>query len=79
MGGGEQERDRQIDIDLLFHLRMHSLVAFCMCPDQVSNPQAWPIGMTLHPTELPVQGFKASCVCVCVCVDILFSFPEHDS
>ena len=31
--GGEKERE----IDLLFHLVMHSLVASCMCPDWGSN------------------------------------------
>ena len=30
----EKERGRNID---LFHLLMHSLVDFCMCPDQGSN------------------------------------------
>ena len=36
-GGGERERKRERDIDLLFHLFMHSLVDSYMCPDQKSN------------------------------------------
>ena len=32
-------RERERDINLLFHLCMHSLVDSCMCPDQRSNPQ----------------------------------------
>ena len=40
---GEKERN----INLLFHLLMHSLVAFCMCPDWGSNLQSWCIRTTL--------------------------------
>ena len=29
----ERERERERNIDLLFHLFMHSLVASCMCPE----------------------------------------------
>ena len=49
------ETDRQTDINLLFNSFMHSLVASCMCPDWRSTLQPWRIGMTLWPTELPVQ------------------------
>ena len=35
--GGESERN----INLLFHLFLHSLVASFMCPDQGWNPQCW--------------------------------------
>ena len=47
---------RERDIDLLFHLFMHSLVDSCMCPDRGSNTQPWHTGMMLYPTELPRQG-----------------------
>ena len=40
-GGGERERD------LLFHLFMHLLVDFCMCPDQGLNPQLRCVRITL--------------------------------
>ena len=33
------EREREINIDLLFLLFMHSLVDSCMCPDWGSNSQ----------------------------------------
>ena len=36
-GGGGRETEREI----CWHLSMHSLVAFCMCPDWGSNPQPW--------------------------------------
>ena len=45
-------------IDLLFHVLMHLLVDFCMCPVQGLNPQPWLVGMTFSPTELPGQGTK---------------------
>ena len=36
--GEERERgERERDIDLLFHLLMHSSVDSCMCPDQTRN------------------------------------------
>ena len=50
------KRERERDVNLLFHLFMHSLVASCMCPDQGSNPQPWSMWMTLYPSELPSQG-----------------------
>ena len=40
-------RKREKNIDLLFHLFMHSLVDFCMCPDWGSNLQPGPVGMAL--------------------------------
>ena len=42
------------NIDLLFHLFMHSLVASCMCPDQGSNLQLWHVGA--KPAKLSGQG-----------------------
>ena len=42
--GRGRERDREGNINLLyllFHLFLHSLVAFLMFPDQGSNPQPW--------------------------------------
>ena len=33
--------ERERNIDLLFHLLMHSLVSSLMCPEQRSNPQPW--------------------------------------
>ena len=39
--------ERERNVDLLFHLLIHSLVASCMCPDQGSNLQPWPIGVML--------------------------------
>ena len=41
MEGREKEKER--NINLLFHLLIHSLVDSCMCPDQESNPQPWHI------------------------------------
>ena len=49
------ERERNID---LFFLFMHSLDYSGMCPDPASNPQPWPMGPSLRPTELPSQGRK---------------------
>ena len=37
--GGREGRERERNIDLLFHLSMHPMVASCMCPDQGLNPQ----------------------------------------
>ena len=34
-------RHRERNIDLLFHLFMHSLVISCMCPDGGLNPDPW--------------------------------------
>ena len=42
-GGSKREKN----INLLFHVLMHSLVDSCMCPDQGSNLQPWSIGMML--------------------------------
>ena len=39
--------ERERNINLLFHLLMHSLVDFCMCPDWGLNLQPWCIGMML--------------------------------
>ena len=38
-------RERQTDVNLLFHLFMLSLVASPICPDQRLNLQPWYIGM----------------------------------
>ena len=51
-GGGRKReriirRGRERNIDLLFHLFIHSLVDSCMCPDQELNLQPWYIQMTL--------------------------------
>ena len=45
----EQERKKEIkrNIDLLFHLFMHSLADSCTFPDQGLNLQLWGIGMIL--------------------------------
>ena len=40
-------KERKRNIDLLFHLFMHSLVDSGMCPDQGLNSQPWCIGMML--------------------------------
>ena len=37
--GWEGGRERERNLDLFFHLWMHSLVASCMCSDQSSNTQ----------------------------------------
>ena len=44
------------NIDLVFHPFTHSLLDFCICPGQGSNPQPWHVETTLKPTELPTQG-----------------------
>ena len=50
-GEGKREREggreRERNINLLFHLFMHSLVYFCMCPDWGSNLQLWHTGTML--------------------------------
>ena len=43
MEGKEEERE----INLLFHLFMHSLVDSCMCPDWRLNLKSWHTGMAL--------------------------------
>ena len=45
--GREGEGERETEINLPFHLFMHSLVDSCLCPDQGPNPQTWWIGMML--------------------------------
>ena len=52
MGGGV-ERGRERNINLLFHLFVHSLVDSCIFPDWGLSLQPWLIGTT---TELPRQG-----------------------
>ena len=51
------EREREREIDLLFHLSTHSLADSCVRPDWGWNPQPWHIGTTFYPTELPSQGY----------------------
>ena len=46
-GGERQGRERERERDWLFHLSMHSLVDSYICPDLVSNPQPWGMGMML--------------------------------
>ena len=41
---GERERERQRNIDLLFHLFTYSLAASRMCPDRGLNPQSGHVG-----------------------------------
>ena len=50
----KEERERKshhfvvtINIDLLFHSCMHSLVDSCMCPERELNLQPWCIGAIL--------------------------------
>ena len=43
LGTREEGRERERNVDLLFHLLVHSLVASCMCPDQRLNLQPWHI------------------------------------
>ena len=43
-GERERKRERERNIDMLFHLVMHSLVDSCMCSDQGWNPQPWHMG-----------------------------------
>ena len=47
LGEREEGKGRERNIDLLFHLFMHSLVDSRMCLDQGSNPQPWRIWMML--------------------------------
>ena len=47
-GRKEGKGDRQTDVDLLFPLLTHSLVASYMDPDQGSNLQPWCIGTMLQ-------------------------------
>ena len=43
-GAAERKRERERNINLLFHLFMHSLVASHMCPDLGRNTQLWRTG-----------------------------------
>ena len=45
--GTEEEKKREKNTNLLFHLLTHPLVESCMCPDQGLNLQALCIGMML--------------------------------
>ena len=47
LGLRETDRERQTEVDLLFHLFMHSLVASCMCPGGRLSPRPWCIGTVL--------------------------------
>ena len=59
----EREGEREIEnIDLLFHLFMHSLVDSCVCPDQGWNPQPWCIGTTFQPTGMASQPGPEKCL-----------------
>ena len=53
------ERERERNVDLVFHLSIYSLVDSCMCPDQGIKPATLAyrhIGAMLQPTtELPSQ------------------------
>ena len=49
-------RERERNINLLFHSFMYSLVGSCMCPDLRSNLKSWHIKTMLSPTELSSQG-----------------------
>ena len=51
-----RKREGERDLNLLFHLFIHSLVDSCMCPDRGLNRQLWRIGTTFLQTELPSQG-----------------------
>ena len=46
------EREGERNINLLFHLFIHSLVDSCMSPNWGSNPQPWHIRTMLQPAEL---------------------------
>ena len=51
-------RERERDINLLFHLSMHSLIASPMCLDRGSNPQPWRTGQSSNQLSYPA---RASC------------------
>ena len=53
---GNRGEEGEREINLLFHLFMHSLLDPCMWPDGELNPQPWCIRMMLQPTELLGQG-----------------------
>ena len=52
------EREREREVNLLFHLFMHLLLVSCMCPGWGLNPQPWRIGMMLQPMKLSSQGIE---------------------
>ena len=43
-GGGGMKRGGKRNMDVLFHLFIHSLVDSCTCPDQGLNLQPWHMG-----------------------------------
>ena len=45
--GRKEEEGRERNVNFLFHLLMHSLVASCMCPAWGWNSQPWHTGMQL--------------------------------
>ena len=70
---GEREIKRKRNINHLFSLFMHSLIASNMCPYQGFNSQPWHIGMTFQPTGLPGQGrmkFLLSTFCVLLIISL---------
>ena len=64
------EREREIEINLLFHLFMYSLIDSCMCPDRGSNPQPWLIRTMLQPAEPHVQSLESSWDWAIICPGI---------
>ena len=69
-------RERGRNINLLFHLLMHSLVDSCVYPDRGSNPQPWHSRTMLQPTELPGQG-RASLIQEHFMLSVLLSLPLY--
>ena len=55
-----RERERQTDIDSLFHLFMHSLIDYFMYCDWRWNPQCWRIRVTSNRLSYPARAFKVS-------------------
>ena len=47
----EGEREREREINLLFHLFMHSLVDSWICHDWGWNPKPWHIRTMVQPPE----------------------------
>ena len=56
----------QRDVNVLFHLFMHSLADSCVCPDWGSNPQPWCIGDDA-PTNWATQAGSDSIFWVLTC------------
>ena len=52
----EKDRERERDIDLLFHSSMHSLFDSYMRTDRELNLWPWNIRTALQPTDPPAQG-----------------------